>query len=120
MSVKRVYATVYFVDDWEKSVAFYRDTLGLRPLHVGEEWAEFQVGAQGRVALHPKRGAHGDRAMHVSLEVKDIDETLAALVARGARVLEPVRRQAFGALAAIQDPSGNVIGLYEPAAHGGS
>jgi hypothetical protein len=28
---------------------------------------------------------------------------------------EPVRREPFGALAAIADPSGNVIGLYEPA-----
>jgi predicted enzyme related to lactoylglutathione lyase len=120
MSIKRVYTTVYYVDDWEQSVAFYKDTLGLRPLYVERGWAEFQVGAAGRIALHAKSGHHHGKAVaHVSLEVKDIDATLATLTSRGARIVEAVRREPFGAVAAVEDPSGNVIGLFEAAAEEG-
>ena len=36
-------------------------------------------------------------------------------VGKGARVVEPVRREPSGALATLADPAGDVIGLYEPA-----
>ncbi|TMA53975.1 MAG: VOC family protein, partial [Deltaproteobacteria bacterium] len=52
MPIQRVYTTVYYVDDWDTAVAFYRDTLGLKPLHVEQGWAEFEVGTGGRIALH--------------------------------------------------------------------
>jgi len=116
MPIERVYTTVYYVDDWDASVAFYRDVLGLKPLYVENGWAEFAVGDAGRIALHGREEHHhGTDTTHVSIQVRDIDATLADLVGRGARVVEPVRREEFGALAALQDPSGNVIGLYEPA-----
>ena len=116
MPVERVYATIYFVDDWANAVAFYRDVLGLKPLFIEEgAWAEFAVGDAGRIALHPREADHHEaHTSHVSLQVRDIDATVAQMVAGGARVVEPVRREEFGALAAVADPSGNVIGLYEP------
>jgi len=117
MPIERVYTTVYYVDDWDGAVAFYRDALGLKPLYVEQGWAEFEVGTGGgRIALHAKDGHHhGSTATHVSLQVRDIDATVRALVAKGTRVVEPVRREEFGAIATVADPSGNVIGLYEPA-----
>jgi predicted enzyme related to lactoylglutathione lyase len=114
MPIEGLYTTVYYVDDWERSVGFYRDVLGLKPLYVERGWAEFQVGKTGRVALHAREHEHGKAATHASLQVRDIDETVRELAAKGVRVLEPVRREPFGALAAVADPSGNVIGLYEP------
>ena len=114
--IERVCTTIYFVDDWAASVAFYRDVLGLKPLFIEHGFAQFEVGqGGGLIAIHA-RGAHehGHEATHVSLEVQDIDGTLRALTARGARVVREVQRQDFGALAAVADPSGNVIGLYEP------
>ena len=114
MPVEGVYATIYYVDDWDGSVAFYRDVLGLKPLHVERGWAEFEVGKAGRVALHAREHEHGKKATHVSLQVRDIDATVREMVTKGARVIEPVRREPFGALATVADPSGNVIGLYEP------
>jgi predicted enzyme related to lactoylglutathione lyase len=113
MPVERVYATIYYVDDWEASVAFYRDVIGLKPVHVEKGWAEFEVGGT-RIALHARHPGDAADVTHVSLQVRDIDATLRAMERGGARVVEVIRREAFGAIAAVADPSGNVIGLYEP------
>ena len=112
MAIDGVYATIYYVDDWEASVRFYRDVLGLKARHVERGWAEFGVGKTGTIALHERARNHP--AVEVSLLVTDIEKTLAELEAGGARVIEPIRRQDFGAVATVADPSGNPIGLYEP------
>ena len=114
MPIERVYTTIYYVDDWDRSVAFYRDVLGLKPLYVEKGWAEFQVGTGGRIAIHPRHPGDAADVTQVSLQVRDIDATLRELTERGAGVVEPVRREHFGAIASIADPAGNVIGLYEP------
>ena len=115
MPIERVYTTVYYVDDWDAAVSFYRDTLGLKPLYVEQGWAEFEVGTGGRIALHARSTEHhAAPATHVSLQVRDLEGTVAELKRKGARVAEPVRHEEFGALASVTDPSGNLIGLYEP------
>jgi predicted enzyme related to lactoylglutathione lyase len=114
MAIERVYATIYYVDDWDESVAFYRDVIGLEPLYAERGWAEFEVGTAGRLALHARDTGDPADVTKVSLQVRDIDGTLREMTRKGARVIEPVRREDFGAVAAIADPSGNMIGLYEP------
>jgi predicted enzyme related to lactoylglutathione lyase len=112
MAIEGVYATIYYVDDWDASVVFYRDVLGLKARHVERGWAEFAVGKNGTIALHERERRHP--GVEVSLMVSDIEKTLVELEAGGARVVEPIRRQDFGAVATVADPSGNLIGLYEP------
>ena len=114
MPVEREYGVIYYVDDWDASVAFYRDVIGLKPAHVEKGWAEFEVGESGRIALHPRDPGDAADVTQVSLQVRDIDGTLRDMEGGGARVIQPVRREPFGAIAAVADPSGNVIGLYEP------
>ncbi len=111
MAIEGVYATIYYVDDWDTSVSFYRDVLGLKTRHVERGWAEFGVGKNGTIALHQRDRTHP--GVEVSLMVSDIEKTLVELEAGGARVVEPIRRQDFGAVATVADPSGNLIGLYE-------
>jgi predicted enzyme related to lactoylglutathione lyase len=116
MEIEGVFTTIYFVDDWERSVAFYRDTLGLKPTHVEPGWAEFRVGANGSIALHQRErhdGTHSE-VPQVSLQVRDIEGTLRELTAAGAKQVEALRRAPFGSIASVADPSGNVINLYEP------
>src|SRR5262249_17601450 len=115
MPIERVYTTVYYVADWDVAVAFYRDTLGLKRLAVEQGWGEFEGGKGGRIALHARSTEHhGASATHVSLQVRDLEGTVAELKRKGARVAEPVRHEEFGALASVTDPSGNLIGLFEP------
>ena|SRR5262245_47410499 len=112
MAIEGVYATIHYVDDWDASVSFYRDVLGLKALHVERGWAEFAVGRSGTLALHERSPGHS--GAEVSLLVGDIEKTLVELEAGGARVVERIRREDFGAVATVADPSGNLIGLYEP------
>ena len=114
MAIERVYTTIYYVDDWDRSVTFYRDVVGLKPLYVEKGWAEFEVGKGGRLAIHWRDPGDPADVTQVSIQVRDIDATLRELTGRGVRIVEPLRREDFGALAAVADPSGNVIGLYEP------
>lgn len=116
MAIEGVYATIYYVDDWDAAVGFYRDTLGLKARHMERGWAEFAVGKNGTIALHEREGDHP--GAELSLLVSDIEKTLVELEAGGARLVEPIRRLDFGSVATVADPSGNLIGLYEPVDRG--
>lgn len=116
MAVQGVYTTIYYVDDFDAAVSFYREVLGLKSLHIERGWAEFAAGKDGTIAIHqrdPKKKSH-TQVTHASLIVRDIEKTLVELEAGGATIVEPIRREEFGALATVTDPSGNLIGLYEP------
>jgi catechol 2,3-dioxygenase-like lactoylglutathione lyase family enzyme len=132
--------------DWEASLAFYRDTLGLELLGSGEasgdimetalgrpgvrlRWAMFAVGdahfeligyvdpPAGRVTGHPWDGG----ATHLAFKVDDVDEAYRDLSARGVHFLgEPVRYAepvpVGGAFAYALDPSGVVLEFIEDVA----
>jgi catechol 2,3-dioxygenase-like lactoylglutathione lyase family enzyme len=132
--------------DWDASVAFYRDVLGLPLLGTGEasgelmetalsrpgvrlRWAMFAVGDQhfeligyleppaGRVLGESWDGG----ATHLAFKVRDVDEAYRDLSARGVRFLgEPVRYHepvpVGGAFAYALDPSGVLLEFIEDVA----
>ena len=104
---------MYFVKDWDSSVSFYRDILGLKPLViVPRAWAHFEGPGGGRIALQLQR-PNGNEPAHVSVDVSDIRSFVDELRARGVKIIEPVTKQAFGDSALIADPSGNVVSLVD-------
>jgi catechol 2,3-dioxygenase-like lactoylglutathione lyase family enzyme len=50
----KTYGTMYYVDDMNKAVAWYKGTLGLKPGYESSEWTEFTVG-EHNICLHNKR-----------------------------------------------------------------
>lgn len=113
MPVKRINTIVYFVTDWDASIDFYRDVLGLKPLMiVPRVWAQFEAPGGGRIALQlqPPGAAEPN---HVSIDVGDLRDFVDRLKSRGVKVVEPVVKQDFGDSALIADPSGNVIALID-------
>ena len=113
MPIKRINTTVYFVRDWDRSVAFYRDALGLKPLViVPGVWAQFEASGGGRIALQ-LQPPNGNDPPHVSIDVGDIRAFVGKLEAKGAKVIEPVTKQDFGDSTVIEDPSGNAISLID-------
>jgi glyoxylase I family protein len=119
MTARRVDHVSFAVRDLERSLAFYRDVLGLplapRPdlgfpgawlqagdaqVHLIQVPADFDAGSPPP-ALNPLAG-------HAAFGIDDYEETLAALRARGLEVL------ALGAEAGqmwVRDPDGHVIEL---------
>jgi predicted enzyme related to lactoylglutathione lyase len=113
MPIKRIETTVYFVNDWDSSITFYRDLLGLKPLVVVPRvWAHFEAPGGGRIALQ-LQPPNGNEPPHVSVEVSDIRSFVDELQARGVNVVQPVTKQDFGDSALIADPSGNIVSLVD-------
>jgi lactoylglutathione lyase len=117
--LNRVDYVMVNVSDMGRSVAFYRDTLGLALRFESPGWSEFETGAT-TLALHlaPASGGAaatggGPRAGTCSLgfSVADVDQTVAQLQARGARfiVAPPDQPEEGIRLAVCADPDGLAI-----------
>lgn len=108
-----------FVTDWEKSLAFYTDTLGMPVVFAEPEmgWAELDTGAAHLAVerVEPDDGESGDltgRFVAVSLRVEDIEKAYAELLSRGVDFVEAPEKQPWGGvLAHFRDPDGNVLTL---------
>lgn len=107
------------VSDLARSVAFYRDTLGLTEVDSGEEASVLASGAT-RLVLRQATdlGAVKLRLVHLNLEVDDIDATYAALKADGVRFTYPPRvtnrtTRLEQWAAAFRDPDGHGIALTQ-------
>jgi lactoylglutathione lyase len=115
------------VSDMHRSVAFYRDTLGLRLKFESPGWSEFDTGAT-TLALHAGTRATlreaatqaGPVAGTCSLgfSVPDLNSTYAELSKRGAHfVMPPTEQPNEGIrLAVCLDPDGLGISFAEPMA----
>lgn len=112
--VKGCYGTMYYVADMKKSVAYYKDTLGLKPRYESEEWTEFDLGDGTALCLHPVNGKKHHTGGTLIMNVQDIRGTVAAMKKKGAEFEGEVKEVHPGAFAAeFKDPAGNVISLYE-------
>jgi lactoylglutathione lyase len=115
------------VSDMGRSVAFYRDTLGLRLKFESPGWSEFDTGAT-TLALHGARPAADSPATakagpvagtcSIGFSVTDLNRTYAELRERGARfVMPPTDQPNEGIrLAVCVDPDGLGVSFAEPLA----
>jgi lactoylglutathione lyase len=111
--------------DMSRSVAFYRDILGLSLKFESPGWSEFQTGAT-TLALHQIRTRSGGESQapaepvagtcSIGFSVDDLDATHRELAARGAPfVLAPTEQANEGIrLAVCTDPDGLAISFAEP------
>jgi predicted enzyme related to lactoylglutathione lyase len=102
----------YFTRDPQKSIAFYRDVLGLEPTEIDEKGrgAEFTLRDGSTFGVwKPEEEASGAAVMFA---VTDIHDALPRLRERGAQLSEPdetpVCYMAFGS-----DPDGNTIIIHQ-------
>ena len=107
--------SIVFVSDMARSVAFYRDLIGLRVRMESPDWSEFDT-AGCTLALHKSPGgvtppvedgsipaAHA----HPGFNVDDIQAFAAKMAAAGVAVMRPVRREDFGGWMGVwRDPDG--------------
>ena len=104
------------VSDMARSVAFYRDTLGIPLKFESPEWTEFNTGTT-TLALHgggvpqqhsgPPTGGKAAGTGSIGFNVEDVDKTYEELKAKGVRFVLPPTSQPEGIkLAVAVDPDG--------------
>ena len=112
----------FTVSDLERSLAFYRDALGLKPAFdfVNEDGRRFGIylhlGGRNFVELFEGQlgePAEGQSYRHICLEVDDIQSTVQTLRERGLEVSDPKLGKDHSWQAWITDPDGNRIELHD-------
>ena len=116
MTVKGV-ATVWVpVQDMERAVGFYRDTLGLEVTREDDGWAEadangLMIGLNGRES----EGAGDGGGPVISFQPDgELEDAKRQLESQGVSFPGEVSEHPWGRIAAFEDPDGNSLQLYEP------
>jgi predicted enzyme related to lactoylglutathione lyase len=111
--IRHLYMIELTVADWEHSVAWYRDTLGLKLEMKADtdRYALFQAGF-GRIAL--KAGKPQSATVLLSFEVDDLVLEIQRLRSLGVVPRDAIKTSPEGyRRAIISDPDGYAITLFE-------
>ena len=115
MKPRAIDFVVYNVRDMERSVRFYRDTLGIEaPFNEENEfWTEFDTDPVSLALCRPseRRPWHGGPA--VALAVDDVHATIAELRAAGVKIVNEPEQTSACIMAFIEDPDGNRICIHQ-------
>jgi predicted enzyme related to lactoylglutathione lyase len=110
-------ATVWVpVEEMERAIGFYRDTLGLEVEKKDGDWAE--VDANGvTIGLNEDEeqgaGVRGGPVIAFKAQA-DIQSALQQLRDRGVEIAAEVSEHPWGRVATFKDSEGNDLQLYEP------
>lgn len=107
-----------WVSDFERSVKFFRDTLGL-PLkeQYGAVAAEFFKSGTTLgigVAANEKDRKLVGRNTGITLRVQNIEDVFKNLKSKKVKFSEPLRTESWGKMAVFKDPDGNEFAFMEP------
>jgi predicted enzyme related to lactoylglutathione lyase len=117
VGVSGISVVFLYVRDMQRSLAFYRDLLGI-PLEGDERWAETTFPGGVRFALHAAHEGISDLSsgtVKLSFEVEDADAAAEVLRAQGTEVREAIRDE-WGTALEIDDPDGYTVNLFQPPA----
>lgn len=123
MSVGRLILLVLEVEDVGRSLAFYRDLLGIPLRHDldhggGDRWISGEHAAHSwrdsflHLALYKSKGVV-TRDVQIGFPVVGLDAMHAKLVASGVPVDVEPRDEPWGRTARYRDPDGNSVSLTE-------
>ena len=117
MEVGKLGLVMMVVKDMERSVAFYRDVVGLKILFKQDNWSQFEAG-NIIVGLHPEGEqvkVSPTTGMSLGIYVDDIMRATSELKRRGGRLAIEPRTEPFGRWALLHDPDGYNIQISEMA-----
>lgn len=114
---------VLVVEDLDRSLAFYRDRLGLSLRHRAEQFAQLETGRTrfglftraamaGTLHCDLRRPAPDQAAFELGFRVADVDAAWDELTAAGAPGVTPPETRPWGQRTAyLRDPDGNLVEL---------
>ncbi|WP_141455789.1 VOC family protein [Pseudoxanthomonas sp. z9] len=118
LSQCKVGAIVFFVSDLARSVAFYRDTLGLPVNAIDGHDGPFALAEVGELTLVfiVQAVRSGESPVVVFSLGGGIDDYAEALAGRGVEIVVPVSESPDGGLSLdFVDPDRNVLSLHQDA-----
>ncbi len=113
----KVGAIVFFVAVLDRSITFYRDTLGLPVNEIDGHDGPFAMAELGELTLVfiQRPAKPGDSPVVVFNLDGGIDDYAEALAAKGVEIVVPVSEAPDGGLALdFVDPDRNMLSLYQP------
>jgi catechol 2,3-dioxygenase-like lactoylglutathione lyase family enzyme len=117
----------YIVDDVDEAVGFYRDLLGFAvDMHNPSKFAALSRGDLRLLLNAPGAGSAGKAGgdprpggwSRFQIETDDLDAMIARLREEGASFRGEVAEAGAGRQILLEDPSGNVVELFEYAERG--
>jgi predicted enzyme related to lactoylglutathione lyase len=107
----------YTVSDLDRSNAFYRDVLGLKPSMIADSWAEYDLNnVTLSIFVSPESPRKGENANpgggSIALAVPDVAAAVAELRGKGVPVVLETMEFPSCHTAMIADPDGNRIYLH--------
>lgn len=103
------------VQDMNRAVKFYGETLGLEVKSQGEDWSEVDgngvtIGLNGRESTH---GGSGGGAVITFEPDVDLYDEIVRLTDEGVEFVGEVAQHAWGKIAAFKDSEGNDLQFFE-------
>jgi len=110
-------ATVWLpVNDMDRALGFYGDTLGLEVEQRDEDWSMLKIG-DVRIGLNARESPSGDGGAVVAFRPEEeIETAVNTLEGKGVEVPGGVTAHPWGRVATFKDPDGNDLQYYEPPA----
>jgi len=100
---------IVYSRDPDADRAFMREVLGFDSVDAGGGWLIFAL-PPAEVAVHPS-----DEPSHeLYLICENLEQAVAELQDKGARVRLPISEQRWGRIVQIELPGGGELGLYQP------
>jgi predicted enzyme related to lactoylglutathione lyase len=118
MEIRGADFVVYQVSDMERSIAFYRDTLGLELETHAEEygWAEFKAPPTTLSLYAPGITQPGATPQtgggSLALSVNNVEAALEELRGKGVTVVMDAFESPVCHYALVADPDGNAVGIH--------
>jgi lactoylglutathione lyase len=113
----KLFAIALLVDDFDRSLKFYRDKLGLEVKSQEGKFAAFELGGTGlaifgkseATAMFPAKYMKSGGGVVISFQVDDVAKTCKELKSEGIEIIEGPKTTDWGQVVAyFLDPDGNV------------
>lgn len=113
----KLFAVCLLVNDLEKSLSFYKDTLGLEINSQNGKFADFKLGGTSlaifekseAIAMFPVKYMKQGGGLVLAFQVEDVDKTCQELEAKAVKIIEGPKTTPWGqTVAYFLDPDQNI------------
>ncbi len=114
---KKLFANCLLVNDFDKSLTFYKDVIGLEVNSIEGKFADFKLEGtslavfekEAATAMFPKKYMGQGGGVILAFQVDSIQKTCDALKAKGVEIFEGPKTTSWGqTVAYFNDPDGNI------------